>query len=90
MQSMKQLVIHCGRKGCTKAVYLGELQVHLASNCKEASTINTLEQVMEQPTSASPTNLEMEAAGHVVRRKLLSQPQSQTPFSLPTGGCVSG
>ncbi len=89
---LSQLVVRCEKEGCSKAVYLGDLRAHLASNCKQIHDIRpavTIEQILEQPTSAPPTQLEMEAAGHVVRRKILSQSHSQAPFSLPTGGCVS-
>ena len=89
---LQQLVVHCEKEGCSKAVHLCDLRAHLASNCRENSDVRhsiTLGDILEQPTSAPPTRVEMEAAGHVVRRTMLSQSQGQAHFSLPTGGCVS-
>ena len=87
---LQQLVIQC-EKGCNKAVHLCDLRAHLASNCRESSDVSnslTIGNILERPTSAPPTRVEMEAAGHVMRRTL-SQGQGQTHFSLPTGGYVS-
>ena len=90
LKVLGQLVVRCERNDCNKAVYLKDLLVHLASNCT-AETHNirhsvTLDQILDQSTDAPPTQLEMETAGHVICRKVL---QSQSPFNLPTGGCVS-
>ena len=92
---LKQLVIHCEKKNCNKAVYLKDLEAHLASNCKQNIDVThsiTLDCILKQPTNAPPTQVEMEAAGHVIRRQLLAHSQStqgQAHFRLPTGGCVS-
>lgn len=86
---LQQLVIRCEKDNCNKSVYLCELQQHLDSKCTHSSELRqaiTVDQIMDQPASVPPTQIEMVAAGHVVRKILH---QSQVPFSLPTGGCVS-
>ena len=83
---LKQLVLKCNREKCLKAVYLCDLKTHLDSKCTLKSTmVNqsiTVDQILEQPTHTPPTQIEMETAGHVVR-KMLSQSHV---FSLPIIG----
>ena len=87
---IEQLVIHCDKDPCCKqGVYLRDLRAHVESNCKYTSHIQssvTVSQILDKPASTPPMQLEMQMAGHVVR-KILSQ--SKEPFSLPTNGCVS-
>ncbi len=87
----QQLVVRCDRLTCTKVVYLRDLKSHLDSKCTlhDNSSIKhaiTLDQILQQPVNVPPTQIEMETAGHVVRKILA---QSQAPFSLPTGRQVS-
>ena len=87
---LKKLVVRCEREKCMKFIHLSDLKSHLESKCTlyahSVQHFITLDQVLQQPADIPPTQIEMETAGHVVR-KILSQ--SQTPFSLPTGGHVS-
>ena len=75
---LQQLVIRCDRsEACNKVVHLRDLKSHLESKCKllTNSTITssvTLDQILQQPVNAPATQIEMEAAGHVVR-KILAQ-----------------
>lgn len=88
---LAQLVVKCEKVNCLETVYLSDLQRHMNSNCKHTSDIRqtlTLGQILGRPATSPPTRLELETAGHVVK-KILSQSQAQAPFSLPTGGYVS-
>ena len=89
LKILHQLVISCEKVGCTKTIYLGDLQAHLTSNCTLNSDLRNAITLLEQPTSIPPTHIEMETAGHVVRKILSQSTQGQASFSLPTGGCVS-
>ena len=87
---LQQLVVICEAEKCTKSVYLRDLKLHIESSCKrhhcDVHHAVTLDQVLQEPTDTPPTRIEMETAGHVVRKILAN---SQGPFSLPTGGHVS-
>ena len=84
---LQKVVVKCDKINCTKAVQLTDLKAHLNSNCTLKSyTLNqsiTVDQILQQPADTPPTQIEMKMAGHVVHKILT---QSQTPFSLPTGG----
>ena len=83
-------LVRCEKEKCMKFIHLSDLKSHLESKCTlHAHSVQhfiTLDQVLQQPADIPPTQIEMETGGHVVR-KIISQ--SQTPFSLPTGGHVS-
>lgn len=87
---LRRLLVHCDRERCKKIVHLCDLKTHLDSGCTEAITSVphslTIDHILQQPTTAPPTNIEIETAGHVVR-KIMSQ-SPDTSFSLPTGGHV--
>lgn len=86
---LKGLVVKCERKSCDKVVPLSDLQVHINSRCAQHSTQHsiTLDHIMQQPSSAPPTQAELAAAGHIVQ-KILAQLPTQT-FNLPSGHQVS-
>ena len=89
LKFMSQLMIHCDHDSCHGIIYLCDLQRHVESKCTYTSNIRhalTVNQILEQPLSTPPTQAEMDAAGHVVRKLLC---QSSRPFNLPTGGWVS-
>ncbi len=81
---LQQLVVKCDREKCSKVVHLCDLQSHLDSKCILKSTTVmqsiTVDQILQQPANTPPTQIEMEAAGHVVRKILA---QSPSPFSFP-------
>ncbi len=82
-----QLILRCNR--CTAAVQLQDLQEHLDGGCKSSSITHslTVEQILSQPMDIPPTRIELETAGHLVRKLLLQT--TDNSFSVPTGGCVS-
>ena len=70
---LQKLVIRCDNEQCTKVVYLSVLKSHLDSKCAFVSQLEesvTLDQILQQPTTVPPTQVELEAAGHVVRKIL--------------------
>lgn len=81
---LQHLVVKCDREKCSKVVHLCDLQSHLDSKCiLKSTTIQqsiTVDQILQQPANTPPTRIEMETAGHIVRKILA---QSQTPFSFP-------
>ena len=84
---LEQLVVTCDREQCKKAVHMKDLCAHLESkcvlHCTDVVQSITVDQILHQPVNTPPTQIEMETAGHVVR-KILSQ--SSMPFSLPSAG----
>ena len=88
---LRQLVVRCDREKCKKVVHLCDLKAHLDSKCVlYATTIRqsiTLDHILQQPVDAPPTQIEMETAGHIIRKILAQSPAPA--FNIPSSHHVS-